>query len=103
MPPTKEHPHFASIEEVLHDLNSGAYTSEELTQSLLQHIQDIDQEVGAFLRIDAEGALEAARQSDTRRKNGEPLGLLEGIPLSIKDQIVTKGIETTAASKILAG
>jgi len=103
MNPQEDIKFFGSIEEGLQGLESGAFTSEELTAAILAHIEVVDKDVGAFLRLDPDGALKAARVSDDRRAQGKPLGLLEGIPLSIKDQIVTRGIETTAASKILEG
>jgi aspartyl-tRNA(Asn)/glutamyl-tRNA(Gln) amidotransferase subunit A len=96
-------PLFSSIEDSLKALETGAFTSVELTQRVLSHVKSIDKELGSFVRLDEEGALEAARASDARRAQNEVIGALDGIPVSIKDQIVTKGIETTAASKLLQG
>ena len=57
----------------------------------------------AFLHVDHEGALAAARAVDERRAAGEVLGPLAGVPLAMKDVVVTKGVPTTAGSKILEG
>lgn len=76
-------------------------SSVELTKHLLGLIVQKDPELGAFLAIDADGALKAAADSDARRKAGTTLGPLDGIPVGLKDMILTKGLTTTAASRIL--
>jgi aspartyl-tRNA(Asn)/glutamyl-tRNA(Gln) amidotransferase subunit A len=60
-------------------------------------------DLGAYLHLDVEGALAAARSIDERRSRGEPLGLLAGVPIAHKDIFVTTGQPTTAGSKMLAG
>ena len=57
----------------------------------------------AFLHVDAEGAMSAAKEVDARRAAGGDLGPLAGVPLAMKDVVVTKGLPTTAGSKILEG
>jgi len=59
--------------------------------------------LGAWLHLAEERALARAADVDRRRAAGEPLGPLAGVPIGIKDQIVTRGLPTTAASRILAG
>ncbi len=86
-----------------HALEAGEYTSEELTRAYLDRIEACDGEIGAFLTVDAEGALAAARASDVRRRRGECLGTLDGIPFSLKDNICAKGLPLTCASRMLEG
>jgi aspartyl-tRNA(Asn)/glutamyl-tRNA(Gln) amidotransferase subunit A len=59
--------------------------------------------VHAFLHVDTEGALRAARTVDARRAAGEPLGPLAGVPLALKDVLTMEGIPTTCGSRILEG
>lgn len=74
-------------------------SAEELTNQTLKNIKQVDGDINAFLTLDEDGALAQAKQLD---ENGiEPDNLLSGMPVAIKDNIVTKGLKTTAASKIL--
>ena len=57
----------------------------------------------AQLRLDEHGALAAAEASDARRKQGNPLGPLDGVPVAVKDIFLTEGVETTCASRVLQG
>ncbi len=82
---------------------AGDFSAVEVTQAHLERIGDTDDEWNAFIRVDAEGALQTAEAIDQRRAAGEPCRPLEGVPIAIKDQIVTRGIETTAGSRMLAG
>ena len=83
-------------------LRSGEITSVELTESVLERIAAIEDKVHAYISIQADVALQMARLADERRAIGEDNPLL-GIPLTIKDSIITLGVPTTAGSKILEG
>ena len=71
----------------------------EVAQAHLDRIAKVDGQVHAFLHVDTEGALEAARRVDA----GEVSGPLAGVPLALKDVLVQKGVPTTVGSKILEG
>jgi aspartyl-tRNA(Asn)/glutamyl-tRNA(Gln) amidotransferase subunit A len=82
---------------------SGETSAVEVTQAHLDRILDVDPRVHAFLHVDSDGALAAARAVDERRGDGGTLGPLAGVPLALKDVIVTRGVPTTVGSKILEG
>ncbi|HET7529404.1 MAG TPA: Asp-tRNA(Asn)/Glu-tRNA(Gln) amidotransferase subunit GatA [Mycobacteriales bacterium] len=71
----------------------------EVAQAHLDRIAEVDERVHAFLHVDTDGALAQARRVDA----GELTGPLAGVPLALKDVIVTRGIPTTAGSRILEG
>lgn len=88
--------------ELLSLLTRGDVSAEELTTSYLKAIRERDPAVKAFLHVDEEAALQQARNVDGKRKRGETLGPLAGIPVAIKDVLCIKGQPTTCGSKILA-
>jgi aspartyl-tRNA(Asn)/glutamyl-tRNA(Gln) amidotransferase subunit A len=84
-------------------LMTGEVSSVELTQAHLDRIGDVDGEVHAFLHVDADGALATAADVDRRRAAGADLSPLAGVPVAVKDVVVTKGLPSTAGSRILEG
>lgn len=90
-----------TIAEALDGLSKKEFTSEELTHAHLEAM-DAHKNLNAFIVETPERAIEQAKESDARRAGGNA-GLLEGIPLAIKDLFCTKGTQTTAASHILEG
>ena len=79
----------------------GEITSVELTEAIFVRIDEVESKVGAYITLCKEKAMEMAKASDERRKNGKILSQIDGIPVAVKDIILTKDIKTTAASKIL--
>ncbi|MDI5962792.1 Asp-tRNA(Asn)/Glu-tRNA(Gln) amidotransferase subunit GatA [Streptomyces sp. SL13] len=82
---------------------AGEASATEVAQAHLDRIGAVDEKVHAFLHVDTEGALRAARAVDDRRARGEELGPLAGVPLALKDIFTTEGVPTTVGSKILEG
>jgi len=91
----------SSATELLAELTAGNVTATELTQACLGQIEKHDGAIGAFLNVDAERALSQARDIDERRRAGEKLGLLAGLPVAVKDIFCTKGWTTTCGSRML--
>ncbi len=82
-------------------LYAGTTSSVELAEAHLAQISAVDADVHAFLHVDREGALAQAAAVDAKRKAGEKLSPLAGVPLALKDVLAQKGIPTTAGSKML--
>ncbi len=82
-------------------LQKREVSSEELTRSVLERIHKVEEKVKAFITITGEQALDQAREIDEKRARGEDLSPLAGIPMALKDNMCTKGVTTTCASKIL--
>lgn len=83
-------------------LAAGEATSRDLTRAALERAETLSH-LAAFLHLDPDGAMESAAESDRRRSRGEARGPLDGVPLALKDNLVTRGLPTTCASRILAG
>ena len=82
-------------------LKSKEISSVELTESVFDRIESVEDKVNAYVTLNKEQALETAKAVDEKRANGEELSPLAGIPMGIKDNISTKGLRTTCASKML--
>lgn len=82
-------------------LKSKEISSVELTESIFDRIESVEDKVNAYVTLNKEQALETAKAVDEKRANGEELSPLAGIPMGIKDNISTKGLRTTCASKML--
>jgi len=87
--------------ELIHQLKSGKTSVSEIAEYYTERIQKFDSELGAFLYFNPEDVMRQASVLDKKRASGAPLGKLFGLPIAIKDNICTKGMPTTAGSKIL--
>ena len=79
----------------------GEATAVQATEAALERIAATDELLHAFLTVTGDQALADARRIDQARERGERLGPLAGVPLALKDVLVTKGVRTTAGSRIL--
>jgi aspartyl-tRNA(Asn)/glutamyl-tRNA(Gln) amidotransferase subunit A len=93
----------ASAAELAALVAGGETSAEEVATAHLDRIDATDDALHAFLHVDRDGALSAARAVDARRSAGEPLGPLAGVPLALKDVFTMRGVPTTCGSRILAG
>ena len=84
-------------------VRGGELSAEAVAAAHFSRIAQLDGNVKAFLAVTKELALEQARAVDAKRKKGQQLGVLAGVPIALKDNIQLKGVETTCASKILKG
>jgi aspartyl-tRNA(Asn)/glutamyl-tRNA(Gln) amidotransferase subunit A len=92
-----------SVADTASKIATGELTAERVVERMLERIANLDRELGAYLAVDSEGARGAAKAVDQQRAAGQRLGPLAGVPIALKDVLVTRGLETTAASKILQG
>lgn len=90
-----------TVAQAAEALAAGTCTAVELCRSYLDRIKSVDGQVKAFLKIDEPGILALAEASDARRAAGKPLSPYDGIPIGVKDCIVTQGQTCSCASKIL--
>src|SRR5262249_53482224 len=95
--------HHRSLVELSDDVRAGKLSAVELTKSFLDRVAALDPKIHAYLHVDREGALAAAAAVDRKRAAGETLGALAGVPIAVKDNLCTRGVPTTCASKILEG
>src|SRR3569623_3209210 len=92
-----------SAQDTAKQIAQGELTAERALDTYLTRIGNLDGQLASFLAVDSTGARAAAVEIDRKRKAGEPLGPLAGVPSALKDVLVTKDLETPAASKILEG
>ena len=90
-----------TVTELSEKLRSRKLSAEEAAKAYLGQMEKREPEVGAYLTVTREAALETARKVDQKRMKGEELHPLAGIPTGIKDNICTKGVKTTCASRML--
>jgi aspartyl-tRNA(Asn)/glutamyl-tRNA(Gln) amidotransferase subunit A len=92
-----------TIHELSARFRQNDATPTEAAREYLDRIAALDPKVKAYLTVTAEAALARAAEADARFKTGAPLGPLDGVPLGLKDVLCTRGVRTTAGSRILEG
>ena len=90
-----------TVYELQEKLAKQELTSEEIVQAYVDRINAKEKDVKAFVTTLCDEALTQAKEIDEKRKNGEKLSSLAGIPIGIKDNMCTKGVKTTCSSKML--
>jgi aspartyl-tRNA(Asn)/glutamyl-tRNA(Gln) amidotransferase subunit A len=93
----------ASITTLAAGVRAGKWKARELVDAYLDRIERQDPSIGSFLLVDGAGARRRAEEIDAKVAAGGQVGPLAGVPVAVKDLFVTRGIETTAGSKILRG
>ncbi len=93
--------HWLGVSELSHEFAAGVLSPVELLSALLERIEKLDPRLHAFIRLDAEAAMDAARVAEKEIAAGRLRGPLHGIPIGVKDIIDVAGLPTTCHSKIL--
>lgn len=94
---------FATVVDIAADITSGKTSAVEVLEQHLARITEREGEIHAFNLVTTEQARVTAQQVDADIKAGKPVGPLAGVPVALKDNMCTRGIETTCSSKILEG
>lgn len=91
---------YMSATEIVQAIRARRVSPVEVTDAILARIERLNPVLNAYCAITAEAARKAAREAEAAVMKGEPLGPLHGVPVSIKDLIITKGVRTTWGSKL---
>ncbi|OGG15751.1 glutaminyl-tRNA synthase (glutamine-hydrolyzing) subunit A [Candidatus Gottesmanbacteria bacterium RIFCSPHIGHO2_02_FULL_39_11] len=89
-----------TVTETIKGLYQKKFSSVDITRSLFEKIKPLDKKIKAFVTIDSENALKKAEEADEKRKKGDARPFL-GVPFTLKDNICTQGLRTTASAKVL--
>jgi aspartyl-tRNA(Asn)/glutamyl-tRNA(Gln) amidotransferase subunit A len=90
-----------NAEQVASGIKNRDFSAVEYISQILERIEKIDVKINAFVTVDNEGAIEKARSIDKRIQHGETIGGLGGVAIGVKDNICTKNLKTTCASRML--
>jgi len=91
-----------TLSQACQRLKSGQGSAEQLVEEMLARGNALSEQTQAFAMLLADDALSTARGLDEKREAGEPLGLLHGVPIGIKDLLFTKGLPTASGTRVMA-
>ena len=94
--------HRLTIAQAGEEIKARRLSPVELTQAYLDRISSLNDHLGAYITVTGEQALSSARKAETQIQSGRHAGPLHGVPVAVKDIISTKGVLTSAGSKVLA-
>ncbi len=94
-------PTVSTAVSLLAAMNRGDVSAEEVARAYLDRAEKLNPGLNVFLHRDADKALDEARAVDAKRRSGQPLGKLAGVPIAIKDVLCTRGEPTTCGSRML--
>ena len=95
-------PYQLTVTQSAQEIRQGNLSPVDLARSLLERISSLYPELQAWVTIDREEVLNAARDREQDLQNGRPQGLIHGVPVGLKDIFYTEGMKTTACSRIYA-
>lgn len=95
--------HFQNLSDLVQQMRDGRLSVTEVTEHHLRRIADLEPCLHAFAQVRAEAARSEARAADERRERGEPLGILHGAPIAVKDLCAMAGTETRAGGFFSTG
>ncbi|HEX2106109.1 MAG TPA: Asp-tRNA(Asn)/Glu-tRNA(Gln) amidotransferase subunit GatA [Nitrososphaera sp.] len=93
--------HTLQVGQVVQGIKNREFSVEEYISQIFERIDKVEPKINAFITLNKEEALDRARRLDKKIREGEQTGPLAGVAFSIKDNICTKGMKTTCASKML--
>jgi len=94
---------FPTVAQLARDIREGRVTASAVLEEHLKRVDEREGEIHAFNLVTTEQARSTAAEVDEAVKAGKPLGPLAGVPIALKDNMCTRGVETTCSSKILEG
>ena len=94
--------HYRSLSDTCRRIKSGELSATQVVEALLDRIERLEPELGAFTQILAGEALTQAERLDAARAAGEPLGPLHGVPVAVKDLFNTRGVVTASGTRVMA-
>ena len=92
---------YISATKIVEGLKNGDFTAEDIIDYYLERIKRINNVINAYVRVYRDLAIDYARRLDEKIRKGEKIGVLAGVPIAVKDNILIKGLKATASSRIL--